>query len=170
MGLDAPIKTTVESVVRAALDASSIHGGPAPGGRFRDLVIRCLDLDGEPPRSAKDFCRHLRATVTAFRLGALFAWDGEGEHHRTMIPRGYYRETGTIIEAEMMQWRADYRALAPERQMLAATLIWLYQHGADSTWLRRVPCTWGAAEALHYLRDAGCLPQWQALVATCPGW
>ena len=54
--------------------------------------------------------------------------------------------------------------------MLAATIVWLYQHGADSTWLRRVPCTWSAAEALHYLRDAGCLPQWQRLVATCPGW
>jgi hypothetical protein len=87
-----------------------------------------------------------------------------------MTPRGYNRETGAIIEAEMMQWRSDYRSLAPERQMLAATIVWLYQHGADSTWLRRVPCTWSAIEALDYLRDADCLAQWQRLVATCPGW
>jgi hypothetical protein len=161
---------TVESAVRAALAAPRIEGDVASGSRFRDLVIRCLALDDDAARSASEFCHQLRATIATFRLGLLFAWDGEGEHHRTMIPRGYHRETGAIIEAEMMQWRADYRSLAPERQMLAATVVWLYQQGADSTWLRRVPCTWGAAEALHYLRDAGCLPQWQRLVTTCPGW
>lgn len=87
---------TVESAIRVALEESRTDM------RFRDLVIRCLDLDGEAERSAQGFCAHLRATI--------------------------------------------------------------------STWLRRVPCTWSAAEALHYLRDAGCLPQWQRLVATCPGW
>lgn len=161
---------TVESAIRATLGTPGIEVDIAPGGRFSNLVIRCLDLDDQTARSASGFCRHLRATILTFRLGHLFAWSGDGEHHRTMIPRGYNRETGTIIEVEMMQWRADYRSLAPERQMLAATIVWLYQHGADSTWLRRVPCTWGAAEALNYLRDAGCLADWQQLVSTCPGW
>lgn len=155
---------TVESAIDIAMRAG------APEGRFRDLVLRCLDLDGDAERSARAFCQHLRAAITTFRLGRLFAWDGDGEHHRTLVSRGYNRRTGAIIEIEMMQWRADYRSLPPEGQMLAASIIWLYQHGPDSTWLRRVPCTWGAADALHYLRDAGALMHWQRLVSTCPGW
>jgi hypothetical protein len=78
--------------------------------------------------------------------------------------------TGEIYPEEMARWRADFRAMAPERQMLAATIIWLYQSGPDSTWLRRVPCTWRAAEALLYMRDAGCLSVWLRLIGSYPGW
>ena len=157
--------------IRALLDAAPGTGSDVtPGGRFRDLVVRCLEMDDDTGRSAPVFFAQLRDTIARHRLGALFVFNGEGEHHRAMVPRGYHRETGAVIEAEMMRWRADYRALAPERQMLAATVVWLYRHGADSTWLRRVPCTWGAAEALHYLRDAGALSHWQRLVTSCPGW
>ena len=53
--------------------------------------------------------------------------------------------------------------------MMAATIIWLYRSGRDSTWLRRVPCTWRAAEALHYMNEAGCLALWLQLIASYPG-
>jgi len=38
------------------------------------------------------------------------------------------------------------------QQMFAASIIWLYRGGKDRVWLRRVPCTWSATEALHALR------------------
>jgi hypothetical protein len=52
---------------------------------------------------------------------------------------------------------------------MAATIVWLYQSGPDSTWLRRVPCTWGAVEAIRYMKDAGALARWLRLVALYPG-
>lgn len=170
--------STTGSAVASAVAAILATSDRTQGERLCDFVVRCMTLDddipappeGGSPRSDEVFCKHLRAAITDLRLGRLFVWDEAGEHHRALVPRAYDRTTGAVFEAEMKQWREDYRALSPERQMVAATIVWLYQYGPDSTWLRRVPCTWNAAEALHYLRDAGGLRQWMALVSTCPGW
>lgn len=86
------------------------------------------------------------------------------------MPSAFNERTCEVYAAEMARWRSDFRDLAPERQMMAATVIWLCQSGPDSTWLRRVPCTWLAAEALNYMKDAGCLGAWIRLLATYPGW
>ncbi|AIY39453.1 hypothetical protein LT85_0293 [Collimonas arenae] len=103
-------------------------------------------------------------------LRNLFCPGASGNHHRGIVPTAYNERTGEIDADEMARWRADFRAMVPERQIMAATIIWLYQCGPDSTWLRRVPCTWPATEALHCLRHAGCLSQWLRLMAAYPGW
>jgi hypothetical protein len=120
--------------------------------------------------SAETFHMALMQAISAHRLYRLFTHGQSGEHHRGVVPGGYSERTGEIFPHEMAAWRADFRAMAPEQQMLAATIVWLYQSGPDSTWLRRVPCTWPASEAIQYMRDAGCIREWLRLVALCPGW
>ena len=56
------------------------------------------------------------------------------------------------------------------QQMLVASLIWLYRGGKDHVWLRRVPCTWQAADALRVLGESGALPDWGRLIFLFPGW
>ncbi len=120
--------------------------------------------------SAEAFHMALMHAISLHRLHRLFTHGESGEHHRGVVPGGYSERTGQTFPHEMAAWRADFRAMAPAQQMLAATIVWLYQSGPDSTWLRRVPCTWPASEAIQYMRDAGCIRDWLRLVALCPGW
>lgn len=152
--------------------------------RLSKLVTTCLELDadevdaiagmvGDPDvshRSPAAFSSVLKQAIRSHRLDHLFCNAESGEHHRGITPSAYNERTGEIYPEAMARWRADFRAMAPERQMLAATIIWLYQSGPDSTWLRRVPCTWRATEALLYMRDAGCLSVWLRLIGSYPGW
>lgn len=153
--------------------------------RLSAVVYQCLDMDlseakllfalaGESPaqteQSPQAFNKVLQEVLYRYRLQNLFCAGQSGEHHRGITPTGYNELTGDIYAEEMAKWRADFRAMAPERQMMAATIIWLYQSGPDNTWLRRVPCTWRASEALNYLQDADCLRDWLRLLATYPGW
>jgi hypothetical protein len=72
---------------------------------------------------------------------------------------------------EMREWRRRYKALPTLRQMMVATIIWLYRGGADKTWLARLPSTWHAADAVATLQGAdGALRDWGRLVALYPGW
>ena len=48
----------------------------------------------------------------------------------------------------MAEWRRAYKALSPVRQMMVATIIWLYRGEPDKTWLSRLPSTWHAADAI----------------------
>jgi hypothetical protein len=57
-----------------------------------------------------------------------------------------------------------------ERQMLAASIIWLYRAAKDNVWLRRVPCTWHAGEAIACMKAAGVLGGWARHFALYPGW
>jgi hypothetical protein len=70
----------------------------------------------------------------------------------------------------MERWRADYRGMPNHRQMLAASIIWLYRGGKDNCWLRRVPCTWCVADALHDLKAAAAIADWARLLVLYPGW
>jgi hypothetical protein len=70
----------------------------------------------------------------------------------------------------MEKWRADYRAMSSAQQMFAATIIWLYRGGKDNRWLRRVPCTWHAVDAIGEMRRSNILADWGILVALYPGW
>ena len=54
--------------------------------------------------------------------------------------------------------------------MMAASIIWLYRAGKDNVWLRRVPCTWHAADAIDRLNAAGAFGDWARLYALYPGW
>lgn len=152
--------------------------------RLEDLVLGLLDLDieeavqmdaladsGTPfERSPAHFYETLQQAMRQLRLFTLFARTHDGEHHRSVCPAAYNERTGEHYPEEMAHWRAGFRAMSPEQQMVAATIVWLYRSGPDSIWLRRVPCTWKASEALHYMRDTGCLAVWLQLVARYPGW
>jgi hypothetical protein len=70
----------------------------------------------------------------------------------------------------MAEWRRTYKALQPSRQMVVATIIWLYCGERDKTWLARLPSTWHAADAVAVLQEAGALKDWGRLVAMYPGW
>lgn len=152
--------------------------------RLEDLVLRLLDLDIEEAaqldvfadsdapfeQSPEQFYETLQQAIRQLRLFKLFTRTHDGDYHRGICPAAYNEHTGEHYPEEMARWRADFRALSPEQQMVATTIVWMYRAGPDSIWLRRVPCTWRASEALHYMRDTGCLGVWLQLIARYPGW
>lgn len=176
---------TATATATGAHHASDERNGPL---RFSELVSALLDLNSEESRALAALCgleaRHgcdalrtprsfnaaLRCTLHELTLTHLFNSEGDGEEHRSIHPNAYDPRTGVTYAVETARWRADFRDLAPERQMVAATIIWLYRAGSDSIWLRRVPCSWTATEALSYLYDAGVLGHWARLICTYPGW
>lgn len=119
---------------------------------------------------ARPFDRHLRDVITLYALGALFRDDGHAPYHHAIRPTGYDYHRDDVDPSGMALWRADYRAMPEVRQMMAASIVWLYRAGKDNVWLRRVPCTWHAAEAIACLRGSGALQDWARLYALYPGW
>ena len=162
-------------------DASTTHLDEV---RLEDLVLSLLDLDiekaaqmeslsdSETPfeRCPERFYETLQQAIRQLRLFKLFAGTHDGEYHRSVCPAAYNERTGKHDAEEMARWRADFRAMSPEQQMMTTTIVWMYRSGPDSIWLRRVPCTWKASEALYYMHDTGCLAVWLQLVARYPGW
>lgn len=152
--------------------------------KLQNFVIGLLDLeeseaadvellsgsDGLIKRCSESFHEALQQTIRQLQLFKLFARRDDAEYHRSILPAAYNERTGEHYPQAMARWRADFRAMSPEQQMMAATIIWLYRSGPDSIWLRRVPCTWRASEALHYMHDVGCLSLWLRLIARYPGW
>lgn len=116
------------------------------------------------------FDRHLRETIGRCGLSRLFSFDGHGQHHHAVRPTGYDHDHQVVEPEGMEAWRAEYRALRPEAQMLAASIIWLYRGRKDNTWLRRVPCTWSAGDAIEQMREQGTLADWASLLVLYPGW
>jgi len=173
-----------------ALITAALHAPPNTlphfeSVRLSNLIFRSLDMDQaeaevmsaldgrcatQTERTPERFNGVLLDVLRHQRLWHLYCRSDAGDHHRSITPCAYNERRGMAHPEEMARWRADFRAMAPERQMMAATIVWLYQSGPDSTWLRRVPCTWSATEALRYLQDAGCLSQWLQLLACFPGW
>lgn len=136
--------------------------------RFAELlgIGAALDRDDVP----RPFDRHLRSVIASYRLGTLFLDDGPGPHHHAIRPAGYDFDRDEVIPSGMERWRSDYRSMSDERQMLAASIIWLYRAGKDNVWLRRVACTWHAADAIDHMKSKGALMDWACLFALYPGW
>jgi hypothetical protein len=133
-------------------------------------AILGTDLVGDADPMRRPFDLLLRRTITKYALGILFYDDGLGVHHQSIRPKGYDFFDEEVIALDMERWRADYRAMSLERQMLAASILWLFRGGADNFWLRRVPCTWHAADAIARMKEAGVLEDWARLLALYPGW
>jgi hypothetical protein len=119
------------------------------------------------PRAFGD---HLRWVIIHFGLARLFADDGPRLHHHAIRPKGYDYYAGQVDAVAMERWRAHYRGMRAERQMLAASIVWLYRGGKDNRWLRRVPCTWHAAGAVAVMQQHGVLSAWGTLIRLYPGW
>ena len=131
-----------------------------------------LEMDPVNPsmEQRRPFDDQLRHVITRYGLQSLFTDDGPGPYHHSIRPTGYNFHSDAVIPTAMERWRADYRGMADHRQMLAASIIWLYRGRKDSCWLRRVPCTWDVVDALDALRSARAIADWGRLFALYPGW
>lgn len=129
-----------------------------------------IDAAREASGVTRPFNYHLRHIITRYALEALFSDDGYAPYHHAIRPTGYDFHRDEVIPVGMERWRADYRDMSDGRQMLAASIIWLYRAGKDNVWLRRVPCTWHAADAVECMRSSNVLPDWFRLFALYPGW
>jgi hypothetical protein len=175
--------------VRALLSLASSDPSKAkerfPDYRLTRLVLTRFDMDDaeasvfidlteatapETVLGGTPFNDHLRTSIDRFALTDLFCDDGPGRHHQAIRPTGYDYYVDAMDAAAMGKLRADYRAMSPAQQMFAATIIWLYRGGKDNRWLRRVPCTWHAVDAIGEMRRSGILADWGILVSLYPGW
>ncbi|MFJ3155048.1 hypothetical protein ACIPIX_12975 [Pseudomonas protegens] len=173
----------VKAVNQGALSPAAIYSR-LDEMRLEHLVLRLLEIDPEEAvqidalsnsifpfeRSPERFHEALQQTIRQLKLFKLFTKTCDGEYHRSVCPSAYNACTGENYPEEMARWRAYFRAMSPEQQMVVSTIVWMYRSGPDSIWLRRVPCTWTASEALHYMHDAGCLSLWLQLIGRYPGW
>ena len=178
-----------DEAVRALLSLASSDPVGAkerfPNYRLTRLVLTRFDMDdvdatvfidlteATAPGSVlggTPFNDHLRTSIDRFALTELFCDDGPGRHHQAIRPTGYDYYVDAVDAAAMENWRADYRAMSPAQQMFAATIIWLYRGGKDNRWLRRVPCTWHAVDAVGEMQRSDILADWGTLISLYPGW
>jgi hypothetical protein len=154
----------------AALAGSAGRRQTLTGIRLSTLVLSRLDLDARDAEGLMNggatafgaagdraFDASLRSLIAGCGLGMLFVDDGPGLHHHAVRPRGYDFAAGEAEPVGMETWRVDYRAVVPARQMLAATILWLYRGKRDFCWLRRVPSDWDAADGVDEMERAGVL-------------
>ena len=143
--------------------------------RLTRLVVARFDMDVVEAAVFLNLCgaAPIQASQNAdaeFRLDCLFVEDAPGQYHHATRPRGYDYSVDAVHPKDMEAWRADYRSMHSVQQIFAASIIWLYRGGKDHVWLRRVPCTWLAAEALQVLRESDALSDWGRLIFLFPGW
>jgi hypothetical protein len=137
------------------------------------LALACgLDMSISADRSADQqrFIDHLEEMVRVFSLSAFFQHGREACSGITLKPAAFDDVSGAVNAVEMKRWRAGFRKLTPEQQMVCATIVWLYRMEEDKTWLSRLPVRWSALHAINALREAGRLADWGKLVALYPGW
>ncbi|TAM99012.1 MAG: hypothetical protein EPN45_16680 [Rhizobiaceae bacterium] len=172
-------------VVRLSLASVEAAREHFPGYRLTQLVGARLELDEvdidhlsdilgvdllQPvPGVLRSFDFHLRDVIARYDLDALFRDEGHAPHH-AIRPTGYDFYRDEVIPIGMEQWRADYRRMSDARQMIVASIVWLYRAGKDNVWLRRAPCTWHAADAIACLNAADAFGDWARLYALYPGW
>jgi hypothetical protein len=172
------IRTSLVSVRAAKERFPSYQLARLVGARLelyeRDLdQLSCIlgtDVLRRPLGALRPFDGHLRYVIARYHLGALFNDDGHAPYHHSIRPTGYDFYCDEVDPTGMEQWRVDYRSMPDEHQMLAASIIWLYRARKDNVWLRRVPCTWHAADAIAYMNSTGVLTDWARLFALYPGW
>lgn len=121
---------------------------------------------------AEAFKGQLDLIVEKYRLDGLYGRypDYPACNEITWKPRGIDYATSSQIPGEIEAWRAEYRAMPPFRQIMAATVMWLYRGGADRVWLVGQSKKWHAVDAITALHSAGALKDWGRLVALYPGW
>lgn len=188
LGIQRPTGALTEplEVIRLSLESADVARERFPGYRLTRLVSACLELDdadmahlshilgvdlmGPVAGERRPFDHQLRHVIGKYELGALFSDDGYAPYHHAIRPTGYDFHRDEVHPTGMEQWRADFRAMPDVRQMIAASIVWLYRAGKDNVWLRRVPCTWHAADAIVAMNDARALADWSRLYALYPGW
>jgi hypothetical protein len=170
------------AVVAMAVASPTFARGRFPKLRLVDVVAEAPAMDDREQRALaavcgtmasgrRPFAAHLLDVVARYELDAFFLRDARLSINGIDVrPRGVDYRTNEVDKEAMADWRRAYNALPPVRQMMVATIIWLYRGGADKTWLTRLPSTWHAADAVAALLAAGALRDWGRLVALYPGW
>jgi hypothetical protein len=148
---------------------------PSMDGREQRALARVCgaNIDGLPQGSGRApvFAAHLLDVIARYELNPFFTPVPNRDINGIDVrPRGIDWRTEQVDVDEMREWRRRYKALPPVRQMMVATIIWLYRGGPDKTWLARLPSVWRAADAIAALQQAGALRDWGRLVALYPGW
>lgn len=184
--------TVPVALVGYAVVSPTFARGRFPKYSFIDLIQKRPSMDESealalsavcgadvtPPfwGNAGPFGKHLWDVIARYDLGAFFErverrYGGEGDHY-LMRPRGFLWDGHEQMEitGALQQWRRDYKALPPVRQLMVASVLQLYRQGPDAHWMVRVPKNWHAAEGIEILRDQGALRDWGKLYATYPGW
>ena len=175
------------AVVAMAVASPTFARGRFPKLRLVDVVTKVAAMDGREMRAlatvcganidslpegsgrAPAFAAHLLDVIARYQLDAFFLRDpNQSINGIDVRPRGFDYHTSQVDAPAMAEWRRA--ALPPARQMMVATIIWLYRGEADKTWLARLPSTWHAADAIAALQEAGALRDWGRLVALYPGW
>lgn len=178
------------ALVAFALASPTFARGRFVKTRLVDLITKRPSMDGPEaialgavcgvdvsadmwPRSpAPAFREQLQRVIYRHGLDALFSRNPRRPacNEIDWRPRGIDLQTDEIIATEMQAWRRNFRALPRDRQMMAATVLWLYCGGEPAkVWMRGLP-SWHAADAVDTLRAAGRLRDWGKLVALYPGW
>ena len=173
-------------VIGLSLQSVEVAKERFPGYRFVQLVgtrpeldeldvarladILGADLPCSVPGRLQPFNDHLRYLIAHYDLRALFKDDGRAPYHHAIRSTGYDFSRDEVSPIGMERWRANYRGMSDERQMLVASIIWLYRGGKDNIWLRRVPCTWHASDAIVCMESKNVLIDWARLFALYPGW
>jgi hypothetical protein len=175
----------VECLLSLASADAPDAGQGAPAFRLTQLVMARFDMNVVEAGVFLNFCgtvhvpvqhkadaefhAQVRRVIDRYRLDCLFVEDAPGQYHHTIRPRGYDYAVDAVHPKDMETWRADYRGMHAVQQIFAASIIWLYRGGKDRVWLRRVPCTWPATEALRMLRASDALTDWGRLIFLFPG-
>src|SRR5262249_44272403 len=82
------------------------------------------------------FAAHLLDVISRYELEAFFLRDpSQSINGIDVRPRGFDYRTSQVDAPAMAEWRRAYKALPPARQMMVATIIWLYRGEPDKTWL-----------------------------------
>jgi len=178
------------AVVAMALASPTFARGRFPKLRLVDVVTKAPSMDGIEQRAlaavcganidslpegssrAPAFAAHLLDVIARYELNPFFTRVPDRAVNGIDVrPRGIDWRPEQVDADEMREWRRRYKALPPVRQMMVATIIWLYRGGErDKSWLARLPSTWLAADAVAALLEAGALRDWGRLIAMYPGW
>lgn len=171
------------AAIAFAMVSPAFSRGRFPKMKLIDLVTKvpCMDgseavalaalvgVDIPPYRDPHLFNEHLHDLIKRYELGEFFLTGQKPVQGIDVRPRGVDWTNWKTNATEMAAWRRAYKDLAPSRQMLVATVMWLYR-ARDKTWMQRLPSSWHAADSIVILKKAGFLRDWCKLAALYPGW
>ncbi len=177
------------ALVAWAIASPVFARGLLPETRLVDVVAKAPSMDSTEKRALAAVCgftvdpmvcgsaagplfqAHLVRVIADYSLEEFYFRDPRNAINGIDVrPRGYDFRKDAVDQADMQAWRRAYRKLSPPRQMLVATILWLYRGGPDKTWLKGQPCRWHAADAVEALGAAGALQDWAKLIVLYPGW
>lgn len=127
-------------------------------------------MSGVVAPNAPAFFHQVCRVISICELEPFFRVGPNAGSHYDIRPTAFDFDRAQDMPEAMKRWKAMYRALPITRQIMVATVMWLYRGTDDKTWLNRVPRRWPAVGAIQELRSAGLVVEWAKLVALYPGW